>query len=865
MVELELKAYSPQNVRIIRSKSRSKEFQARPYCFVDFSTVEHAKIVYQTIRANEKRGIFLEIDGARCYVEYAESPSKPRTQKKHFDPYGDYDEQVYNLPSGMSAYGESAQSANFRMDWICLQTNCQAQNFARRQSCFRCGTARSADCLLLDPTPTLSSSTGTGVIAPETSASIGATAPTLAGSMSMLSDLSPPSDTLILRNLAPSSAETSVQQALRIFSPSIHDVRLIRNKDHSSRGFCFVEFVTVESASVALSLCLKEGLIVDGQQVSVAFASGQSHAQNAKGRSQSTGSGLESSSQWSHSQGGTRKQGSKDDYDDYDTSFDEPGFNNTKLEAQKAKMEEAQAISLAEAAAVLKKKKSPFPPTFEEAGAAYVFDAASGYFYEASSGWYYEPKTKLYYGVPELGGTEQKWHVHRPGQDPPFEVYDPLVGQQKQAEELSSQPAQAELTTTIDQPAADLPSTQQEAPEPAQQAPLSTPAVSAWATPSALPIPVSENLEQPPPKKKKKVDLATWEAKKKKQEEAMKAPVITLKMTHKIKPLTPEPAPVVVTPSAELTSGAPTATTEKISEENPPANVGEDKKPAPKKISTACLLCKRGFATVDQLKKHEEKSALHKENLAKALLEGTPIPKSVLMQEQEQLHLQRKEERDQHRKAEKEIAAAPVSKQDAEKEENMDNSSFMIADAPAPTFSIMSNPNEQGESLSASHTVDEILAMDVAPTYKDRATLRREISKPISTPIQQTPLQPQYDFEIPPPTPEEAALYLDSRTDFRASTSMPIHHQQSNVGAEMLQKMGWRDGQGLGRDGSGMVTPVQADNSFEGNKYGIGTQKPISNAPTVNPDESYKDTIHRVSQARFENADQNLSWTKRTW
>jgi len=516
MVELELKAYSPQNVRIIRSKSRSKEFQARPYCFVDFSTVEHAKIVYQTIRANEKRGIFLEIDGARCYVEYAESPSKPRTQKKHFDPYGDYDEQVYNLPSGMSAYGESAQSANFRMDWICLQTNCQAQNFARRQSCFRCGTARSADCLLLDPTPTLSSSTGTGVIAPETSASIGATAPTLAGSMSMLSDLSPPSDTLILRNLAPSSAETSVQQALRIFSPSIHDVRLIRNKDHSSRGFCFVEFVTVESASVALSLCLKEGLIVDGQQVSVAFASGQSHAQNAKGRSQSTGSGLESSSQWSHSQGGTRKQGSKDDYDDYDTSFDEPGFNNTKLEAQKAKMEEAQAISLAEAAAVLKKKKSPFPPTFEEAGAAYVFDAASGYFYEASSGWYYEPKTKLYYGVPELGGTEQKWHVHRPGQDPPFEVYDPLVGQQKQAEELSSQPAQAELTTTIDQPAADLPSTQQEAPEPAQQAPLSTPAVSAWATPSALPIPVSENLEQPPPKKKKKVDLATWEAKKEK-------------------------------------------------------------------------------------------------------------------------------------------------------------------------------------------------------------------------------------------------------------------------------------------------------------------------------------------------------------
>jgi len=537
----------------------------------------------------------------------------------------------------------------------------------------------------------------------------------------------------------------------------------------------------------------------------------------------------------------------------YDPSFDEPGFNNATLEDQKKQRAEVQAKSLAAAAAVLKKKKSPFPPVFEEAGAAYVFDASSGYFYEAASGWYYEPKTKLYYGIPASGGTEQKWHVYKKDEDPPFQVYEPQAAQPTEAATAAgSDQATAAATAAAPAPA----STPASAPAsaPTQNSTTTTPtqgthgikinvssqAAAASTTPVPAPTPTAPPTQtladQPPPKKKKKkIDLATWEAKKKKQEEAMRAPVITLKMTHTLKPMaapTPAPAP---TPAAP----APAESTKPTEPAIAPAPA---KKP---KIASACLLCKRGFPTVEKLKLHEEKSKLHQQNLEKAKKEGKPIPKSVVEQQEE--HKKAAAVASQHKEEVREVESRRESEPRAQKE------SFMIADAPAPSFSLGSKKGENA-------TVEEVLKMEVTPQYKDRAALRRDTGRVQA--YHPPPDNAAPEPYIPPPTPEEAAMFLQPEGSYQATTAVPIHHQQANVGASMMNRMGWQDGQGLGREGRGMVNPVQADNSFEG-KMGIGVQQQKGLNYTVNPEDSYKDTIHKMSQARFEAADANLAWNQK--
>eukprot|EP00752_Nemacystus_decipiens_P004796 g4364.t1 len=74
--------------------------------------------------------------------------------------------------------------------------------------------------------------------------------------------------------------------------------------------------------------------------------------------------------------------------------------------------------------AALQKKLNPpsWPPPFEEAGAAYVFDGPSGYFYESTTGVYYDPRSKLYC-------KDMQWHSYTPGQDP---IFTPVTHQQQQ-------------------------------------------------------------------------------------------------------------------------------------------------------------------------------------------------------------------------------------------------------------------------------------------------------------------------------------------------------------------------------------------------------------------------------------------------
>ncbi|KAL5729205.1 hypothetical protein ACHQM5_002184 [Ranunculus cassubicifolius] len=74
---------------------------------------------------------------------------------------------------------------------------------------------------------------------------------------------------------------------------------------------------------------------------------------------------------------------------------------------------------------------------------------------------------------------------------------------------------------------------------------------------------------------------------------------------------------------------------------------------------------------------------------------------------------------------------------------------------------------------------------------------------------------------------------------------------ESNVGNRMLRNMGWQEGLGLGKDGSGIVEPVQAQAMDV--RAGLGSQqrKPVDPSLEVQAGDSYRTLLHKKALARF--------------
>uniref|UniRef100_A0A1J3K961 RNA-binding protein 5 n=1 Tax=Noccaea caerulescens TaxID=107243 RepID=A0A1J3K961_NOCCA len=79
---------------------------------------------------------------------------------------------------------------------------------------------------------------------------------------------------------------------------------------------------------------------------------------------------------------------------------------------------------------------------------------------------------------------------------------------------------------------------------------------------------------------------------------------------------------------------------------------------------------------------------------------------------------------------------------------------------------------------------------------------------------------------------------------------------ESNVGNRMLRNMGWHEGSGLGKDGSGMKEPVQAQGVER--RAGLGShQKKLDAEFEAQPGDTYRTILHKKALARFRDMSDN--------
>ncbi|XP_034668333.1 RNA-binding protein 5-B-like isoform X1 [Drosophila subobscura] len=126
---------------------------------------------------------------------------------------------------------------------------------------------------------------------------------------------------------------------------------------------------------------------------------------------------------------------------------------------------------------------------------------------------------------------------------------------------------------------------------------------------------------------------------------------------------------------------------------------------------------------------------------------------------------------------------------------------------------------------------------DAGLSYRDRAKERRL----------------KYGESDPPPPNrsrerfEQEIKTLQTRQKNNASAAAALPISSNNVGNRLMQKMGWTEGQGLGRKNQGRTQIIEA----EGRTKSIGLGNKVCNLP---PGTDYKSYIKKMMKQRYENA-----------
>lgn len=125
---------------------------------------------------------------------------------------------------------------------------------------------------------------------------------------------------------------------------------------------------------------------------------------------------------------------------------------------------------------------------------------------------------------------------------------------------------------------------------------------------------------------------------------------------------------------------------------------------------------------------------------------------------------------------------------------------------------------------------------DTSQGYVDRAHIRRKTTKP---------------EKFIPEQPNDSNIRHDTHTSYKASTPpVTVNTPVQGIGSKMLQKLGWQEGQSLGKRQDGILEPIAP--ASQSSRTGLGSQQTLHTATIQN--ETRKEKQWRLAQQRYQNA-----------
>ncbi|KAK9270073.1 hypothetical protein L1049_025647 [Liquidambar formosana] len=672
-------------------------------------------------------------------------------------------------------------------DWMC--TICGCVNFARRTSCFQCNEGRTDDA----PPADISSSN-----------------PTPLGKRGLDAG---PTHVLVVRGLDENADEEMLRYEFSKHAP-IKDLRLVRDKfTHVSRGFAFVHFHSVEDATKALEATNGTTLEKNGQILRVAYA------KSILG----PGSGASGSSQSSSLAAAAIEAAT------FAQQYDAVGWAPKEYNPD----EKQSTGGLEQGGGELAVQKDGSAPQ-----SGFVWDEASGYYYDAASGFYYDGNTGLYYD-----GNNGIWYSY----DHQTLQYIPCTDQNdnktpgKQSESSSkASDGPSNRKVVISAPAATITSNEKAASLPDAVQAAATAAIAA---------------EKKEKEKLKEIRLASKNsilANKKKMNNVL---TMWKQRSHEGQAT-----------RVALDDNQPSASVDDKPNSVGPSTKGKFKTEAvtTKESSTA----NSGFTATAPAAQSAGLELQVKPRPVSNSFGGTLMGvirgsgRGVVKSDTSYLGFSG---------GVSSSSTAAVSTAGSSLSSNID-----MATAMAPFRTDVSALGSYTPPVATGSGKRRFSEMPSQPasihkeqpqtTYRDRAAERRSLygssssigddssDLGIGDSNRDLAFKKGYSDSMPfPPGVGGGRGAGDANSNVQSFEVITADKaiDESNVGNRMLRSMGWQEGLGLGKDGSGMIEPVQAQ-AME-NRAGLGSQQKKSTVPglEVQAGDSYRTLIQKKALARF--------------